>query len=269
MSTRHGRSQGPASAAVTAGHAPHGRSEKSRIRSLRQLYAWYLKPVLWRAMNPGAAPEDYYARMISNRLKKGEAHPAIGPASRPVRASSELLDILLAHGLQPQDGVVDYGCGSFRLGKALIEHLEPGRYWGLDVLEDFLTHGMDLLEPELKAGKRPNARVINEANLAAVRAARPRFVISWHVCSKVPPNRLPDYFGKMLGLLPPGGLLLVHFPETGRRVRQSRYSWTQSRETIAAVVRTLDPAVEIDFAPITDQVHHGVRQTMVKVRRPA
>jgi SAM-dependent methyltransferase len=235
--------------------------------SFKRLYYWHVKPVFWHLFNPGATPEDYYARMIGKRLRLGHFHPAIGSRARTLRAPTELLDILLRHGLQPDHVVVDYGCGSFRLGKALIEFLEPGKYWGLDVTADFLDAGMALLEPELKAAKRPNARVIDAANLAETRQAAPRYIISWHVCSKVPPARLPDYFGKIVSLMSPGSIALVHFPEADRRTRQSRFSWAESRDAIAAVIRGIDPALEIAFAPVTDKVNLGVRQTMVTIRR--
>jgi hypothetical protein len=241
---------------------PHGRK---RLR-FSQLYAWHLKPFVWRLFHPGGTPEEYYARSIAGRVSRGD-HPAIGAQARSVRAPTELLDILLTHGLQPRHVVVDYGCGSFRLGKALIEHLEPGRYWGLDVIDEFLESGMALLEPELKAAKRPNARVISLESLAETAAARPDFIISWHVCSKVPPSRLADYFGKIVALMGPASLALVHFPESERRLRQSRFSWSENRAAIAGALRQVDPGLDVRFVPITEQVVRGVRQTMVEIRR--
>ncbi len=248
--------------------APRFHPDGRRVKRLRlaQLYAWHVKPLVWRLFNPGGTPEEYYARSIAGRVAKGD-HPAIGAVARPVRAPTELLDILLTHGLKPGQVVVDYGCGSFRLGKALIEYLDPGCYWGLDVIDEFLESGLALLDPALKDAKRPNARVIDAASLAETAAAKPDFVISWHVCSKVPPGRLADYFGKIVSLLGPGGVALVHFPEAARRLRQSRFSWAETRQTIAAAIAEVDPALDIRFVPITERVIRGVRHTMVEIRR--
>jgi len=241
---------------------PHGGNRLT----LAQLYNWHLKPLVWRLFHPGGSPEEYYARMISSRVVKGE-HPAIGAAARAVRAPTELLDILLSHGLEPRHVVVDYGCGSFRLGRALIEYLEPGHYWGLDVIDEFLNSGMALLPEELKAEKRPNARVITAENIAETAAARPDYIISWHVCSKVPPGRLVDYFGKIVSMMGPTSLALVHFPESPRRLRQSRFSWAENRETITDALMKVDPTLDVRYVPITDVVSRGVRQTMVEIRR--
>jgi hypothetical protein len=233
----------------------------------KRFYAWHIEPVVWRLRNPGRTPEDYYASRIRRQIRKGHFHPAIGQTARSVRAQTELLDVLLSHGLKPSDTVVDYGCGSFRLGQSLIEYLEPGKYWGLDVVEDFMSMGLELMDPVLIAAKQPNALVINAQNIARTRTAEADFVVSWHVCSKVPPHRLSDYFGKMIALMGPRTLLLVHFPETKRRRRQSRFSWAETRAAISEVIQGIDPRLEIAFAPVTDHVERGVRQTMVLARR--
>jgi len=244
-----------------------GRGVRRRV-SLRTLYTWHVKPVLWRLMNPGATPEDYYANTIVTRLRRGEGHPAIGPRTRTVREPTELLDILKTYDLQPHHVVVDYGCGSFRLGKALIDYLEPRRYWGLDLVDDFLQSGLEWLGPKLVAEKAPQARVISAESIAEVRAAGPDFILSWHVCSKVPPSRQADYFGKIIAMMGPSSVALVHFPESVRRTRQSRFSWAESRAAIAAVIHRIDPRLVVRFAPVTEKISHGIRQTMVEISRP-
>jgi hypothetical protein len=163
--------------------------------------------------------------------------------------------------------VVDYGCGSFRLGKALIEYLAPGKYWGLDLVDDFLAAGIAFLGPDLMAEKAPQPRVIGPEGIAEARAAEPDFIVSWHVCSKVPPSRQADYFGKIVALMGPRSVALVHFPESMRRLRQSRFSYAESRSAIAAVLHRIDPTLVLRFAPVTEQITHGIRQTMVEIRR--
>jgi hypothetical protein len=66
----------------------------------------------------------------------------------------------------------------------------------------------------------------------------------------------------------PGSLALVHFPETDRRRRQSRFSWSENRAVITDVIHGIDPALEIQFAPLADRVD-GVGQTMVVIQRNA
>ena len=42
------------------------------------------------------------------------------------------MDFLVAHGLAPNDRVLDLGCGAGRVGIWLIPYLERGRYFGID-----------------------------------------------------------------------------------------------------------------------------------------
>jgi hypothetical protein len=233
-----------------------------------RFFSWYVKPVLWRIANPGRHAEDYYAESIVARLERGRWHPAIGAQTRTVREPTEILDLLLQRGLAPHHGVVDYGCGSFRLGKALIHYLDAGKYWGLDVTDQFFAAGYDFIGEELTREKRPNARVINPAGLAEAQRHKPDFIVSWHVCSKVPPSRLADYFGKMIGLMHAGTRVLVHFPETTARRRLSRFSWAMPRAAIEKVVRDIDPKLEVRFELLTEQVSRGVSQTMIEFAYP-
>jgi hypothetical protein len=53
-----------------------------------------------------------------------------------------------------------------------------------------------------------------------------------------------------------------------RRTRQSRFSWAESRAAIAAVIHRIDPRLVVRFAPVTEKISHGIRQTMVEISRP-
>jgi hypothetical protein len=170
----------------------------------------------WRLRNPLAPYEDYYVDVVMSKVRKS-GHPAIGPNARPVRTHSELLDYLVKFGLKPNDVAVDYGCGSLRLGESMIDYLEPGKYWGVDITHEFYELGLKGIDPALISAKQPKLGVINAETLAKVRADKPRFVGSWHVCSKVPEARMDAYIGNIVSLLGPGSTALVHFPETVER----------------------------------------------------
>jgi hypothetical protein len=235
---------------------------------LRRFYYWHVKPLFWRLKNPGRHAEDYYAESIARRLGRGHRHPAIGARTRTVREPTELLDILRQRGLSPDHVVVDYGCGSFRLGKALIHNLDTGHYWGLDVTDQFFPSGYDFLGEALTREKQPNARVIDAVGLADAKARKPDFIVSWHVCSKVPPSRLHDYFGKMIGLMHPGTRVLVHFPEMATRRQLSRFSWAMPRAIIEKTIRDIDTKLEVRFSLVTPEISRGVSQTIVEFAYP-
>ncbi len=79
-----------------------------------------------------------------------------GPKKKFVAAGRAQLEILLSHGLVPQDRVLDVGCGALRGGWWLIHFLRPERYFGIEPNKEMLQAGIDvMLGPELLAEKKP------------------------------------------------------------------------------------------------------------------
>ena len=64
-------------------------------------------------------------------------HLAVGGAFEIVGALER--DVLIHHGLKPQDYLIDVGCGSGRLAKFLSPYLS-GRYLGIDVVRELIDH---------------------------------------------------------------------------------------------------------------------------------
>lgn len=55
----------------------------------------------------------------------------------------EVFDLLIAQGLQPQHRLLDYGCGSLRVGKHIIGYLEPEHYFGLEPQTWLVLRGIE------------------------------------------------------------------------------------------------------------------------------
>jgi len=52
--------------------------------------------------------------------------------------------LLIQHGLRPDDYVIDVGCGSGRLAKTLADYLR-GKYLGIDVVEDLIEYARTIV----------------------------------------------------------------------------------------------------------------------------
>jgi SAM-dependent methyltransferase len=50
-------------------------------------------------------------------------------------------DFLVEHGLEPSMRFLDVGCGAFRAGRHLVDYLEPGQYYGIDINADVVEAG--------------------------------------------------------------------------------------------------------------------------------
>lgn len=59
------------------------------------------------------------------------------------------LSFLRSHGLRPEHRVLDVGCGPLRAGVHLVDYLDPGHYYGVDINESVLDAGYEheLTEP--------------------------------------------------------------------------------------------------------------------------
>jgi hypothetical protein len=227
---------------------------KKKIR--RELTYW-----AWRLSHPTAPYEQYYVHRVLSKIRSGEGHPAIGPKARPLRTESELLDFLRKHGLQSGDLTIDYGCGSLRLAPPLIDFLEPGKYWGMDLAQDFLDLGRAYLSPDLAKAKQPRLDVIGDDVIRDARGQRPRYIISWHVCSKVPENRFDAYIGNITEMMTPGATALVHFPESTELRKLTGLAWARPRDHLSAAVTRRNPNIACDYGTVVEGEIDGIRHS--------
>lgn len=70
---------------------------------------------------------EFYADLQDRKVARGHGYPrgkGIGPAQ---------VEFLRNHGVDPDDVVLDLGCGDLRGGRYTIEYLDPGNYYGTDI----------------------------------------------------------------------------------------------------------------------------------------
>jgi hypothetical protein len=233
---------------------------------LKKFYRRHLRYPLWRLTHPLAPYESYYAWVVTRKLKRGQAHPAIGPAAKASRGEREMIKMLLQHGLQRYHTFVDYGCGSLRLGRPLVQFLQPGKFWGLDIAQEFLDEGIRYIGSDLTQRKQPNLRVIDEAGLAAAKAARPDFIGAWHVCGKIPDQILDSFFRKVLGLMHAGTQVFLQFEDTGKREQLHGLAWSLPEATMIAAIRRVDPKLKVVILELTKRRHRNMRYLCAHVR---
>ena len=54
------------------------------------------------------------------------------------------LEFLQEQGLRPEHRFLDVGCGSFRAGRLLVDYLDPGNYYGIDINASLMERGYEL-----------------------------------------------------------------------------------------------------------------------------
>lgn len=195
---------------------------------------------LWREQNPSAPFSDYYAKGKLKSLTTGAAHGTIG-GNLTTEAFGEsgkaFFETLRKHGLKRGDVCVDYGCGTLRIGVHVIDFLEPGAYWGMDIADFMLDAGRKLIGENAVARKAPNLRVISPATVAEVARAKPRFLFSHKVMQHVHPDELHTYFANILDIVGASGKALIssHWSE-GATEQYAIAGWDHSEASIAEAI---------------------------------
>lgn len=78
---------------------------------------------------------------LEQEQKHEQRHGLVGPPKLWRNKRAFQIKFLKKHGLKPQHKLVDLGCGTLRGGIPLIEYLQKGHYYGLEVREETLEEG--------------------------------------------------------------------------------------------------------------------------------
>jgi cyclopropane fatty-acyl-phospholipid synthase-like methyltransferase len=184
--------------------------------------------------DPGLSFARYAAeRMHGELLQRHPYNPkgAISAALEPSfwEAGRNKAEKLLA-AMAPARGdkVLEYGCGSLRIGAHFIRYLDAHCFMGLDVISGFYEMGVAALGPQMMAEKAPRLAVIDEAGIAQGEAFAPDFVYSNVVCVHVHPDEVDAYFGNLARLAhKPGARLIFNarLTDTPTRFEFDGWSW--------------------------------------------
>jgi len=82
---------------------------------------------------------DYRKNLTKEQLDRNEHRERVGGLWEEMGRLQ--LDYLVSQGLQPHHYFLDVACGSLRAGRFLVDYLEPGRYYGVDINESLIDVG--------------------------------------------------------------------------------------------------------------------------------
>lgn len=239
---------------------------------------------IWKRWHGKATFAEYYAGSIAQKLRHGGTHKALG-AKTFLSGSlfSTAKDLSTADfrkrglnffaaaidaGLQPHHVCIDYGCGSLRVGQHLLDYLDPGNYWGLDIIDDFFEAGKTLLPKSQLECKIPRFRVISPTSLDEAKTATPQFIVSFSVMRHVPPLELATYLGNIISLMGRETKVLISFTNRMVSARIGAKIWSYSEADILEAVYALDPSIQTSFGPLYDDKRRiMVRNSLVFLTR--
>jgi len=206
----------------------------------------------WQALNPGGTFKEYYVGSVVEALAGKKRHATLGPLTRPgsVEHAESIVDALIGLGVARSDIVVDYGCGTLRVGRKMMQYLEPSHYVGLDVDRRILDTGLEILPPGLAEEKTPILEVIDDDVLDRIAAMRPDWIYCKGVLHHVPPAELDDFFGSLLRLALAETKIVIWARLSDAATKQaSDRSWFHSLEGIISFVKKLGFDAEVCMDP--------------------
>lgn len=195
--------------------------------------------VRFKRDNPGATYAQYYVSQVLRTIGDGKTHTTIGLRVRESEGGDgDESDFMEAGrgpfqkyrrlcGVRPDDRVVDYGCGSLRLGIHFMEYLKAGNYMGLDVTRDFMEIGISAM-PELIADKKPRLYAIDPTALQEAADFGADIVISNAVSYHVHPDEKARYLGNLVAICSkPGARLFfdVKLADSAARFRSRGWAY--------------------------------------------
>ena len=124
------------------------------------------------------------------------------------------LEFLVTQGLKPEHRVLDVGCGSLRAGVHLVDYLDPGNYFGIDIRSELLDAGYEReIVPAGLAPKLPRGNLVETAEFDARFAMPIDYALAQSVFTHLPLNYLKLALARLAGVVQPGGRLYVTFFE--------------------------------------------------------
>ena len=205
-----------------------------------------MQKALQRLQNLFRKPaEERYLAAMQRKLASGAEHSTLGPVIRDeayTRAKAERwLQRLIEFGLKPDHLCVEYGCGSLWAAEPVIRYLEAGRYYGIDLTDQFYAFGKERLGP-LIAEKQVRLAVIAPPVLREIAALQPDFLFSRKVLPHVEEEALPRYLANVCSLLAPKTIAILD----NTPVVNDDGSITGRRHTVEAMRALLPPGFAIE-----------------------
>ncbi|MFI9204974.1 class I SAM-dependent methyltransferase [Streptomyces sp. NPDC053048] len=148
----------------------------------------------------------YRGVMASDTARSPEAAVGGGPSRDRWLAIGQMqYDYLLRHGLTPQDRLLEIGCGNLRGGWRLIEYLEPGHYYGIDISPDILIEAKKTLVHYGLQDKLPHLTPVDDLTLGFLPDNWFTVVHAHSVFSHSPPAVIDECLAHIGRVLAPAG----------------------------------------------------------------
>ncbi|MBA0049368.1 class I SAM-dependent methyltransferase [Streptomyces sp. AJS327] len=180
----------------------------------------------------------YRAVMADDTRRDPEAAVGSGCHDRWLALGHMQFDYLMEHGLRPDHRMLDIGCGNLRAGRLLIDYLEPGHYYGIDISPDILIAAKRTVVEYGLAAKLPHLTLTGDLTLDFLPSGHFDVVHAHSVFSHSPLEVIDECLAHVGRVLAPGGFFDFTFDRTeGAEHQVLREDFYYRTETLLALAR--------------------------------
>lgn len=179
---------------------------------------------LTRNLVVGVRRRDHvsFYREVMRRNVAADPDLAIGSATRRrwLELGQAQFAYLLDSGLQPGHHMLEIGCGNLRGGWRFIDHLDAGRYTGIDISPDVLFEAQRTLVHFGLQHKRPRLTPVTDLTLSWLPAEHFAVVHAHSVFSHCPIEVIDECLANVGRIMAPGAFFDFTFNATRDRPHQ-------------------------------------------------
>jgi SAM-dependent methyltransferase len=208
----------------------------------------------------------YYRAVMRHDVAHKGANAAVGSpdAEQWLRFGRLQFRYLRAHGLRPGDRVLDIGCGNLRTGWHLIDYLEPGNYYGIDISPDILIAAQHTVVDRGLQDKLPHLTPVRDLRFAFLPDGWFDVVHAHSVFSHSPAEVVEECLAHVGRILKPEGYFDFTFNRTEAAEQQVLHEDFYYRtETLVAAAERHGLAARL----MEDWEHSSHRQSKLRITR--
>jgi SAM-dependent methyltransferase len=172
-----------------------------------------------RLETPDKPDPNYAGREMGDdaSIARGAHRDFVGGANMWDRMGQLQLDYLKSVGLQPKHRLLDVGCGSLRAGLRLVDYLDPGNYYGIDINHSVLEAGYFHELTEAQRQRLPVANLRSTDRFDGDFGVQFDMAIAQSVFTHVSLNHMRLCLYRVAKVMAPGGKFYATFFERGEK----------------------------------------------------
>jgi hypothetical protein len=223
----------------------------------------------WLKRNPGKTAAHWQGEKTLRKLADPAAtHATLGTSLKKGEDASEpsYRRFRRLMGVTASTRIVDYGCGTLRIGAPLIRDQDLGCYFGVEPVAGYLDIARRMYG-SLIDDKGARLMALSERAVAEAAAFSPDVVLSTAVAFHVPPWDAPSYFGNLAKIAHrPGARVFFDAVISATPFRYKNLSWAWPRDYFVKALPDFD--LVDSHAPVQrEKIGQAVESAVLEFRR--